>query len=115
MTSLDQSRFDDVVQVCEDCVAITVSRSVYPPDVVIRAAYGFSDRAVAHIDEADAGRWMVRLQPLAGSTALADLGRSFCKELVYQGARALVESETRQIRDLIVAQAFAEVDFPREG
>lgn len=79
-----------------------VDLSIYPLDVVKRAAYALSGRCFITFERRGETLLVQLLQDLEGE---------FANALLEQSLRAAIAEETRGIRELIVAQAFAEADL----
>ena len=91
--------------------AVPIDLSVYSAQAVIRAAYKLTDRAFVYLrrddDAPDSKLWVF----LFGRSATADVKPfvlELMNELVDQQLRVQLDAEFRDVRTLIVAQAFAE-------
>ncbi|MGH2638354.1 MAG: His-Xaa-Ser system protein HxsD [Rhabdochlamydiaceae bacterium] len=93
-------------------LTISVYTSLYSLQALFRTCYLFTDRCYLFLEpeESDA---QVRVSIAAKSQGgkLKDVAGEFCNELINQKLRSDIAAETRPIRELIVAQAFAEADF----
>lgn len=96
-----------IVQTEDGIVAVTVSRLVYSQRVVTEAAYKLSSRWATLIDDDGSERWMLYLVGLPPEGLQAAL-RLLLNELNDQAIRERLDTETRDLRTLIVAQAFSE-------
>ena len=91
-------------------LAIPVDLTVYSLDATVRAAYKLTDRCFVFLQrhpENDAAATAY----LVGRTPSADLQRlvlEFLNELLDQQLRCQLEAQFRDVRTLIVAQAFSE-------
>ena len=95
-----------------DHLVLGVPSKVYSEAALFRACYLFT------------GRCYLFLRPGAGDVVLVEFRRKkidadldaligeFANELIAQKLRADLAHETRAIREIIVAQAFAEADLP---
>ena len=95
----------------EDGLTVLIDLSVYREEALFRACYLFTDRCYIFLDPAGTGQIRVRFRkrdPLASLTRIAG---EFGNELINQRIRLDLAEETRAIRELIVAQAFAEADL----
>lgn len=93
-------------------LTVSVDTGVYPLDALLRACYLFTDRCYLFLEPEQSGR-QIRVS-VAGKRGAADLtavAGEFCNELLNQRLRSEIAAETRPIRELIVAQAFAEAEF----
>ena len=95
----------------EDCVELTVDLTVYSEDAVLRTCYVFTDRCYLFLASKDPRNITVEFRPKTTGVNLSCLAGDFGNELVDQQLRYKLASETRAIRELIVAQAFAEADL----
>jgi His-Xaa-Ser system protein HxsD len=84
--------------------------NVYPLEAVKRAAHEFTDRAYVFI-ASEAETSVVTLRPKLESEDPQKLAGDFCNSLLDHALRIEIGSATRQIRDLLVAQAFVEADL----
>jgi His-Xaa-Ser system protein HxsD len=109
-------RFSWLHDVTEESLCVRVDTTVYPLQALFRVCYVFTDRCYLF------------LQPVAGSSVIEvmftrkasgcdmpSLAGEFSNELINQKVRMDVAAETKAIRELIVAQAFAEADFLATG
>jgi His-Xaa-Ser system protein HxsD len=88
-------------------VAVSVSRALYSKRVALSAAYKLSDRWAVLVDEDGPERWALYLLGLSPEGAEAGL-TTLVHELTDQAVRERLDQETRDLRTLIVAQAFSE-------
>jgi len=88
-------------------VAFSVSRALYSKRVVLAAAYKLSDRWAVLVDDDEPGRWTLFLLGLSPEGATVGL-KAMVHELTDQAVRERLDEETRDLRTLIVAQAFSE-------
>ncbi len=88
--------------------AIDVDLTIYPLEVVQRTAHAFSGRCFVVLERR--GR-MLQVQLTPRGDDAADLAARFNNALLDQSLRMAIAEETRAIRELLVAQAFAEADL----
>lgn len=106
-----------IVRTDAGVVAVSVSRALYSKRVVLSAAYKLSDQWAVLVDDDGPERWalyLVGLSPEGATEGLATL----IHELTDQAVRERLDEETRDLRTLIVAQAFSEgnlLDTARES
>lgn len=81
------------------------SKEIYDKDVLMKAAYVFSDRIYIHID-ADDGHYLVEFNP-KNHNDLCDYYKEFENELLAQQIRKIVSNKTKNIRELIAARALS--------
>lgn len=89
--------------------ALIVDLSLFSSSVVLRAAYKLGARAHVFAEPADAtaGRLTVTFRAKAGQDLETVIG-DFSNELIDQRLREELAREMAPIRELVVAQAFAE-------
>lgn len=89
--------------------ALEIDLSVYTEKAVSRAAYKFTDRCYCFLSRSEQAGWMkATLGTKDEKHDLASLIGEFCNELLDQQIRQDLVQEAGLIRDVIVAQAFAE-------
>lgn len=96
--------------------AVSVSRSLYSKRVVLAAAYKLSNRWAVLVDDAGPERWMLYVLGPGQSDTAVGLS-ALIHELTDQAIRERLDEETRDLRTLIVAQAFSEgnlLETPRD-
>lgn len=92
--------------------SLDLSLVSYPTEVIVRTAYDFTDRLFIHTEpSADGQRATVTLMCKRAEADLAALIGEFTNALLDHRLRIEIASETKMIRDLIVAQAFIEADL----
>lgn len=96
-----------IVRTDAGVLALSVSRSIYSRRVVLAAAYKLSDRWATLVDDEGPERWTLYLVGLTPEGADAGL-TLLIQELNDQAIRERLDDETRDLRTLIVAQAFSE-------
>jgi His-Xaa-Ser system protein HxsD len=99
-------------ELSDGTLEIEVHTRVYPLTAIFRACYLFTDRCYLFLDSDESGECIrVKLAGKEGNANLQAIAGEFCNELINQRVRHDIAKETRSIRELIVAQAFAEADF----
>jgi len=83
---------------------INVRKSLYQPEVLLKAAYAFLDEAYIHFDE-DAETWIVEMCLKDKSKAFEDFSHRFENELLSQAVRLHVLQRTHSIREMLLARA----------
>ena len=90
-------------------LAICVDTNLYSLEALFRVCYSFTDRCYLYLEPHEpSGCVRVRFSQKTDSSDLVEIAGQFCNELINQRVRADIAAETRPIRELIVAQAFAE-------
>src|ERR1041384_573717 len=93
-------------------LSIAVDTNIYPLEVLFRTCYVFTDRCYLFLSATDASDVInVRFRQKLDSCDLDSVAGEFSNELINQRVRLDIANETRAVRELIVAQAFAEADL----
>lgn len=96
----------------DSSLGLSVNTDVYPLEVLFRVCYAFTDRCYLFLESGDLESTInVRFSRKRNELDLAALANEFSNELINQRVRFDLANETRPIRELIVAQAFAEADL----
>ena len=96
----------------ESTLSIFVDTKIYSLEVLFRTCYAFTDRCYLFLEPSDDPQIIaVRFASKGSDSALSITAAEFSNELVNQRVRLDIANETRSIRELIVAQAFAEADL----
>lgn len=81
------------------------SKELYKKEVLLKAAYAFTDTMYIHID-VDADNYLVELISKQEEES-DELYKKFENELIMQAVRVVVASKTKKIREMIVARALS--------
>lgn len=81
------------------------SKEIYTKEVVLKAAYAFTDCSYVHLD-AEAENYIVSLIPRE-DLDIDLLYKKFENELVAQETRRIIAGQTKNIREIIVARALS--------
>jgi His-Xaa-Ser system protein HxsD len=87
---------------------IRVSRSVYGLPAIFRACYRFTDRHYLYLRPDGPDDILVFIKPKTPPGDLDQVMGAFANDLIDQRLRLDISRETQGVRELIVAQAFAE-------
>ena len=99
-------RFED------GALRVTLPIDVYGMDAIFRACYWLTERCYVYLAPPEGNLIEVTLVAKEGGVPLTDrLTWDFLNDLVDQRLRIDINRETRTIREMIVAQAFAETDL----
>jgi His-Xaa-Ser system protein HxsD len=90
---------------------LTVELALYGREGLLRACYAFTDRCFIFLRDAGPSKVMVVFRKRQSPKTLEALVEEFANELIAQSLRAQLAAETKSVRELIVAQAFAESDL----
>jgi His-Xaa-Ser system protein HxsD len=90
---------------------LTVDTEVYGLEAVFRACYAFTDRCYMFLRECGPTQLTVTFRKRKSPKTLTALIEEFANELINQRVRVHLAAETKQVRQMIVAQAFAEGDL----
>lgn len=95
----------------EGTLSIFVDTKIYSLEALFRTCYVFTDRCYLFLEPSNDPQIIaVRFASKSSDGALS-ITAEFSNELVNQRVRLDIANETRSIRELIVAQAFAEADL----
>ena len=94
----------------ESSATLTVDESVYCVEAVRHATYWFTDRCFVTLSRSS-GVISVRLEPNGKAVDLRQVAGELQVSLLDAQLRVEIGRETAQIRELIVAKAFAEGDL----
>ncbi|HEX8456365.1 MAG TPA: His-Xaa-Ser system protein HxsD [Pyrinomonadaceae bacterium] len=99
-------------EVTDESLCIGVDTAVYSLEALFRVCYGFTDKCYLFLQPEEASSVVrVKFSRKTPDCDLPSLAGEFSNELINQKVRQQIASETRAIRELIVAQAFAEADL----
>lgn len=99
-------------EMTDESLCICVDTALYSTEALFRVCYSFTDKCYLFLQPEDNSSVIkVRFSRKDSDCDLASLAGEFSNELINQKVRLQVASETRAIRELIVAQAFAEADL----
>jgi His-Xaa-Ser system protein HxsD len=98
--------------VVEAALSVPVDSSIYSVSAILRTAYWFTDRCYILVTRDEPGHYCVHFSPKPDEQVdLASLVGEFTNSLLDQQLRVELAAETRGVRELIVAKAFAEGDL----
>src|SRR5690349_7419008 len=92
-------------------LVITVDLTIYSLPALFRAMYRFTDDYFVFSTRTSAGPAEVHLLPKPGVAPPEDLVGSFANALVDEQLRCTIAEETRAVRELLIAEAFAATDL----
>jgi His-Xaa-Ser system protein HxsD len=95
-------------------IGLELSTSVYSSSAILRACYKFADRLYSFVSPTEDDAVAVALWSRGGGELSPSLLGEFCNELADQELRRQLAQETAYLRDMVVAQAFAEGDLSGE-
>lgn len=106
------TNFKDIIQgVDKDTLCIKVSLDIYPLECIFKTCYWYTEKCYLYLDKKE-NDVFVFFKPKEGSKLdLNNLAEEYLNELINQRVRTDVSHETGKIRELLVAQAFAEGDL----
>lgn len=99
-------------EVTDESLCVCIDTAVYSLEALFRVCYAFTDRCYLFL-QPEEGSSVIKVM-FARKTPdwnLSSVAGEFSNELINQKVRLQIASETRAIRELIVAQAFTEADF----
>ena len=80
------------------------NKELYSKEALIKAAYNFTDKAYVHLDS-DEEKYYVLLEMKDGAQQVKE--KDFVNEMLAQSVRHVVYKQTKEIRELLLARAFA--------
>jgi His-Xaa-Ser system protein HxsD len=89
----------------EGFVVVSVNPKIYPLEIVYSASYVFLEKAYVVLSGNPEEEITVQLRDKAAKADVEALGRDFNNELLKYAVYKMHSSESRQIRDSIVAKA----------
>ncbi|SFO54897.1 His-Xaa-Ser system protein HxsD [Chitinophaga sp. YR627] len=96
------------VQVTNNVLTVTVDESIYPEKVLLKCLYWYSDTWQLEIDRVHQGRLQITIHAKDDAiVAWEPVSARLKRDLIDFKLRQIVADETRTIRELIVAKAFA--------
>lgn len=101
-----------VQDIYDNSLVVSVNCDLYSREALFRVCYLFTDRCYLFLTQEETSPVVqVRFTRKSLDTDLNELAGEFSNELINQKVRQDVAAETKAIRELIVAQAFAEADL----
>jgi His-Xaa-Ser system protein HxsD len=98
-------RFED------SALRLTLSTEIYSIAAILRSCYWLTDRCYVHLAKANEGQVEVTLLAKSGGESeTSATAWHFLNDLIDQQLRVSIQQETSAVRDMIVAQAFSDVD-----
>src|SRR4051812_13359621 len=91
--------------------AFEVDTALYGRDALFQACYKFTDRCFLFLAVSAPEKVVVSFKPRDDSVSIDSVIGEFANELIDQRLRADIARETREVRQLIVRQAFLEGGF----
>jgi His-Xaa-Ser system protein HxsD len=98
-------RFED------GALRLLLATSIYSIDATLRACYWLTERCYVHLSRPDNETIVVTLLAKDDADKTDALAWQFLNDLIDQQLRVTIQRETGSIRDLIVSQAFSDVDI----
>lgn len=89
-----------------------VNKTLFPPEVVLKAAYAFLETDYIHIGEDDS-HWVIQMSPKA-EVAPKNRTAEFENELLSQAVRFQVFKQTKSIREILLARAMTSTMVDQE-
>jgi len=101
-----------VEKVTEQNLSVCVDTDLYSTEALFRVCYLFTDRCYLFLSP-NSGSQVIKVHFTCKNddTNLSEIAGEFSNELINQKVRLDVAAETKEIRELIVAQAFSEADL----
>lgn len=87
-------------------LSFPIKKSIYPAEILLKAAYSFIDEYYIHFGEKDMD-WLVFVSAKDGTSISSEVQKQFENELISQTVRLNVYRRTHNIRELLLARAMA--------
>ena len=101
-----------IQNLADESLIICIDPNLYSMEALFRTCYLFTDRCYLFLEQDKEGPTIkVHFARKANDCDLTVIAGEFSNELINQKVRLDVAAETKPIRELIVAQAFAEADL----
>ena len=94
-----------------EVLTVRVSLSHYSEETIFRACHHFTGEYYLRVASSSTSEVEIEIRPRCASSLLKHVVREFENQLIDERVRQDLRAETARIRELIVAQAFAEGDF----
>jgi His-Xaa-Ser system protein HxsD len=101
----------------EQELALQIDAEIYGEKVVFPCFYWYGRRFSISIDREAPAVFCIRLTPKEGELTeqeWIDVQKNISQDLIDFKLRAIVDEETRVVRELIIAKAFAHYDEPAD-
>lgn len=85
-------------------IAFSVPKNIYPPQVILKAAYAFIGEIYIHIGE-DKDNWIIKFEPKNQEKDCSAFPGTFENELISQAVRWNVYQQTHTLREVLMARA----------
>lgn len=99
-----------VIECSEDRLVLDVDATLYPEPVVFKCFYWYGDRFTVDIQREAEDRLRVSLLPHDPIPDWTQVQTRIRRDLIDFRTRQIVADETRAVRELIAAKAFASLD-----
>lgn len=90
-----------------------VDKELFPPEVLLKAAYSFLNRAYVHFLD-DGPTWIVEMEAKGAGSLPENINKEFENELLTQAVRQIVTNKTHSIREILIARAMASTVISEE-
>lgn len=100
------------IRFSDGALQLALSSEIYSVDATLRTCYWLTDRCYVHLSKASDGQLIATLIAKSGQEADTNAAAwQFLNELLDNQLRVSLQRETANIREMIVAQAFSDVDL----
>ncbi|MDD5065296.1 MAG: His-Xaa-Ser system protein HxsD [Phycisphaerae bacterium] len=86
---------------------VLLNRNIYSLISIKKAAYKFGDKYYIEIDEESQDEIAITFEVKNANVSFFNIGEEFYNEVLDQELRELVSEETKDIRNILLAQAFS--------
>ena len=85
-------------------ITFSVPKGIYPPQVILKAAYAFISEIYIHIDD-NKDNWIIKFEPKNQEKDYSTFPGTFENELISQAVRWNVYQQTHTLREVLMARA----------
>lgn len=103
--------------IANDTIIVFADSSIYSKDALLKCLYWYGDKFHTNLRQENSSTYVISLQLVNGETEKLDLDMYLQKlerDIIDYNLRDIVTKETMNIRDLLVAKAFANGEFDEE-
>jgi His-Xaa-Ser system protein HxsD len=101
--------------ICEGEIVVIADAEVFSKEAVIKCLYWYGDKFNVSISSVEGNKYSIRLSPLSNANLTGGDLEIHCqkikRDLIDFQLRQIIATETKNIRDLLVAKAFSNGDF----
>ena len=94
-------------------IKIIVDKALYSKEAIFKTLYWYSDRFITLVDQLPPNHLQIQLEPITPMDIeeIEKAFKQFNQDLIDFQLRQIIHEETKNLRDLITAKAFADGDL----